>query len=898
MASQKVLEHYLAQLRRIEEHREKWCEENVRRHYRDLDKDLKEFLGVQYAELAENDQLTYEILHQKGQYARFIEEVEQRINKFTPQASQDIKNTVQLTYKKCFEGMVDAVEKSKDYEQLKVNLEGVRAVTPDVVRNVVKNSFLEDALEKNHKTVIYDIKQQIGIGLTQGDRMSTMAKRISEQIDSDYKKSVRIARTECHRVREAGFQDSSQRISEKLQENGSDYVMTKTWKTMQDMSVRPYRRKGKKGHKSFVMGSGLNHVKMQGVTVLVDEPFDLGDGYTAMTPGQSGIAGHDINCRCYVSRDLMTKAEFEKLTGRKLTTVKSKEANVAQYEQQEQALLDEKANLEQEKEKYIKRQQNLESYEYDALWLDNVTPADYELKKDDISARRNYFNKTLEHLRVSGNMTGGGPPFPIEQQEKLKSTFEKHLKQLDDFEAQGKAYLKLSKQIKTIDDRLLTIDDDIKTVRAQIMKVKGIDVKKIESEIDVLKPADIKKLKTEINNLKVEIKDLDEEIDKLKMSGDYSSLYDYKMSGWRGEDYIIDFPGVRELWDEEWAELKAKKASGEKMFKFEVVEYNEHKEFFDKFNAIKNSNVGINANAIAELQKKRDILIKKRLNALNKLKATYAPRTTSARILDDLQTFADNNANKFNKSFADIVKSAGIDESKFKEELSKALGEIINDCDVGIRIKTTNLKKVLDETDGGGGFKNLFETKKSGGCKDLLRRNYCEKEAFGHKGDVPKGIDAGNRAIYGMMMPNSRTEKAIDYYRKGPGDWYSDGVTCIIKKDKIFNNASFTVGDSLDYSNMVCGSTFDNPQFNGGYSGFERYAKQLIDSKKDSNEKLMRTFTYDDKYLEVQIYGKENHGIDIIDKVIFNDKKVFNSAKRKGIIKMLDEKKIKYEVLK
>ena len=326
MASQKTLEHYLRQLRLIEEHREKWCEKNVRRHYRDLDKDLKEFLGVQYAELAENDQLTYEILHKKGQYARFIEEVEQRINKFTPQASQDIKNTVQLTYKKCFEGMVDAVEKSKDYKQLKVNLEGVRAVTPDVVKNVVKNSFLEDALEKNHKTVIYDIKQQIGIGLTQGDRMSTMAKRISEQIDSDYKKSVRIARTECHRVREAGFQDSSQRISEKLQESGSDYVMTKTWKTMQDMAVRPYRRKGKKGHKSFVMGSGPNHVKMQGVTVLVDEPFDLGDGYTAMTPGQSGIAGHDINCRCYVSRDLMTRAEFEKLTGRKIKS-KSVEAD-------------------------------------------------------------------------------------------------------------------------------------------------------------------------------------------------------------------------------------------------------------------------------------------------------------------------------------------------------------------------------------------------------------------------------------------------------------------------------------------------------------------------------------------------------------------------------------------
>ena len=40
--------------------------------------------------------------------------------------------------------------------------------------------------------------------------------------------------------------------------------------------------------------------------------FDLGDGVKAKTPGQSGVAGHDINCRCHLSRDLMTKAEFEK----------------------------------------------------------------------------------------------------------------------------------------------------------------------------------------------------------------------------------------------------------------------------------------------------------------------------------------------------------------------------------------------------------------------------------------------------------------------------------------------------------------------------------------------------------------------------------------------------------
>lgn len=845
MASQKTLEHYLRQLRLIEEHREKWCEENVRRHYRDLNKDLQEFLGVQYAELAENDQLTYEILHKKGQYARFIEEVEQRINKFTPKAAQEIKNTVQLTYKKCFEGMVDAVEKSKNYKELRVNLNGIRAVTPDTVKNVVKNSFLEDALEKNHKTNIYNIKQQIGIGLTQGDRMSTMAKRISEQIDSDYKRSIRIARTECHRVREAGFQDSSERISQTLQDNDSDYVMTKTWKTMQDLSVRPYRRKGKKGHASFVIGKGPNHVKMQGVTVLVDDEFDLGDGVKAKTPGQSGVAGHDINCRCYLSRDLMTKAEFEKLTGKKIKSkpvIKPKEDEL--LETQEQALLNEKNNLEKEKEKYIKKQENLKSYEYEDELGNKYTPADYntsliKTKRDEITNKLDTltndeikkliesngnnissFSYELEHrmglsakqqysMRYSQLKKFDGDVDSLEeyvkQQLKLyRSDMNDKLKLWDDFEAQGKSYLKLSKQIKTVDDRIFVIDDEVKTVRAQIMKAKGINVDKIQSEID---------------------------------------------------EMIAESKKIRQF------------LTPEQISKFEKT--------------------------VADKQAELDE-IRRRYGITPTIK--YAPRTTSARILDDLQTFADNNSSKFNRRFADIARKTGIDQSKVKEEMSKVLGEIIDECDVGMRIKVTNLKKVLQDNDGG--FKNLFETGTGGGCTSFSTRGRGEKDVFGYEKAVPTGKDVEDRAIYGMMIPNSRTKDAVDYIANGPGSWYGDGVTCVIKKDKIYKNASFTLGDSLDYSSELCGSTFDNPQFNGAFYDFTDTIKTFLSEDKMPEEKLMHTFSRSDKYMEVQIHGKENHSVDIIDKIIFHDDAAFERAKQKGIIDTLDKKKIHYEVLK
>lgn len=482
MASKKVLEHYLRQLRLIEEHREKWCEQNVRRHYKDLMKDLQEFLGVEYAQLAQDDKLTYEILHSKGQYARFIEEVERRTDKFSKQAAEEIRNTVQVTYKKCFEGMVDAVEKSDTYEQLKINLKGLRAATPDIIKNAVSNTFMEDALEKNHKTVIYDIKQQIGVGLSQGDRMSTMARRISEQLDKDYKKSIQIARTECHRIREAGYQDSSERISQTLKDVDSDYVMTKTWKTMQDLSVRPYRMKGKKGSKTFVKGKGPDHTKMHGVTVLVDDFFELDPGVKAKAPGQSGVAGHDINCRCYLSRDLMLKSEYEKISGKKLESYNPAE----KYEQKEKVLLQNQTDLTDDLVSLEMEKQDLENKQYVGIWKDPVTPADYADKKDKIPHKKDYFNSQIANFedlkagKITSNFYG-----PQDADVKI-AEFKNYLKMLDEFESDGKFYLKLVDGIDDINKKLVDTDDQIKAVRLKIMKAKGIDVDKMQDEIDDL----------------------------------------------------------------------------------------------------------------------------------------------------------------------------------------------------------------------------------------------------------------------------------------------------------------------------------------------------------------------------------------------------------------------------
>ena len=304
------LEKYLYQLRRIEQHREAAAEKEIRKIYKGLHKELNSYLANIYLTYSEDDKLTYGDLAKAGMDARFLEEVEQQISDITPDVAKRIRETVEQTYEACYDGMVNAVNKAAgNRELLKQAFSTVSAVSPDVIKRAVENPVsgltLKDTLEKHRKEIIYDIKRHIGVGLSNGDRYSTMAKRIAESLDGDYKKSIRIVRTEAHRVRESGFNDAATDVNNALKQGKSGYVMAKTWRTMADERVRPNKAKGK--------ARLYNHVKMDGVTIPQDELFKLPSGATCKAPSQTGVAGEDINCRCYLSYDLVLESELTKV---------------------------------------------------------------------------------------------------------------------------------------------------------------------------------------------------------------------------------------------------------------------------------------------------------------------------------------------------------------------------------------------------------------------------------------------------------------------------------------------------------------------------------------------------------------------------------------------------------
>lgn len=325
--SKTSLTDLLYDIRRIAEHREVLTDNKIKAMYRQLSKDLDSFIADGYKKYADDEGRFYlSYLDAHNQRAKFLQEIVNNVDNISPLLKKEILSLVDDTYEKSYKGMVDALKKAdtmKKFEAVTKDIE----VNPNTLKQALNNNIskltLPRVLEKQRAEVIYQIQQELNIGLMQGARYEQMAKRISERLDVSYSKAMNITRTETHRNVESGFKDCAEHLQEGLE--GSDLIYAATWRTMGDERVRPQqRRKTKKGWKTSYNKNGADHIKMDGVTVKAGELFDLGGGVQAKAPSQSGVAAHDCNCRCFLEYNLMTVEEFANATNQTVEQVRKK----------------------------------------------------------------------------------------------------------------------------------------------------------------------------------------------------------------------------------------------------------------------------------------------------------------------------------------------------------------------------------------------------------------------------------------------------------------------------------------------------------------------------------------------------------------------------------------------
>lgn len=315
----KALDKYLVEVKRVEESRGKGADKEIRSLYKSLLKKLNSFIGEYYTKYSDdNGVLNVAILQQNAKYASFLEEVDKNIKEVTPAISKTIKSTVEKTYKACFEGMINGFSNSAGDSKFKDIFNGL-SIKPEVLKAAVENPIsgltLPERLQKHRQDVIYDIRQSISNSLMTGERFDTTSKKLVERLDVSYGKASSIVRTESHRVQEKGLMDGAEHINDKVKGDGLVYAAI--WHNLGDEKVRPnIRVKTKKGWKTYKSHTNANHKKMEGQLIESGGYFDLGNGIKAKSPGESGDASNDCNCRCFVEYEMMTVEEFEERGGK------------------------------------------------------------------------------------------------------------------------------------------------------------------------------------------------------------------------------------------------------------------------------------------------------------------------------------------------------------------------------------------------------------------------------------------------------------------------------------------------------------------------------------------------------------------------------------------------------
>ena len=177
--------------------------------------------------------------------------------------------------------------------------QGIPLILPldqeQIISAITLNSKLSaplyNALGYNVDYLKTSVRQEISRGIAQSLSYQEMARNIKNTTNVDYNKTLRIAKTEGHRIQ----CESAYNVQVRAKQKGADVV--KQWDSTLDGRTRE------------------SHQKLDGEVVGVDEKFSNGLLY----PGDSnGVASEVVNCRCALlqrAKWALSDEEFTKMNG-------------------------------------------------------------------------------------------------------------------------------------------------------------------------------------------------------------------------------------------------------------------------------------------------------------------------------------------------------------------------------------------------------------------------------------------------------------------------------------------------------------------------------------------------------------------------------------------------------
>ena len=227
--------------------------------------------------------------------------------KYQETIKKELESYLTVLHSKNFETLDEYLKEC--YEQAHIGTlfdlqgQGIPLILPldqeQMISAITLNSRLSaplyNALGYNVDVLKLNVLQEISRGIAQGLSYQEMARNLKNVTNVDYNKTLRIAKTEGHRIQ----QEATYNVQKRAIERGANVV--KQWDSTLDGKTRP------------------THRVLDGQIVGVDEYFKSESGYKALYPGNFGIPSEDCNCRCCLlqrAKWALSDEEFTKMNGK------------------------------------------------------------------------------------------------------------------------------------------------------------------------------------------------------------------------------------------------------------------------------------------------------------------------------------------------------------------------------------------------------------------------------------------------------------------------------------------------------------------------------------------------------------------------------------------------------
>jgi uncharacterized protein with gpF-like domain len=274
------LDKYEDELRKTNEEQTAMTEAQIRRNFEIALHGIISEIGLLYAKLETDGKLTYADMAKYSRLRKLERRILDQVDQMSVKNQRAIKKLLRSSYSHSYEWMAWAIEKES-----RARL-AYRAIPADRIDRIIDEPIggrpLKGRLSQLRKQTADEMFRRITANLVEGSTMRKMTDSVKEVLNTSHADTIRIVRTEAHRIQEAATLASAQHATEQ------GVVMLKKWNSLHDEKVR--------------RTAAANHRAMDGQEVRADEDFELRPGGgKGKAPGNTGVAAHDINCRCFAT---------------------------------------------------------------------------------------------------------------------------------------------------------------------------------------------------------------------------------------------------------------------------------------------------------------------------------------------------------------------------------------------------------------------------------------------------------------------------------------------------------------------------------------------------------------------------------------------------------------------